>query len=145
MQNDTSNLIEGLNSDLAAELSAMVQYLTYSARVTGPYRPQLAQFMLEEVPDEQQHAQFLANKIVALGGEPTVLPEPVPRAKGNHAMLEAILMAERKAISAYAQRVEEATEFGDKGLAVQLEEMLADETRHAEETERIFRDWELDA
>lgn len=142
---NNKQLIENLNEDLAAELSAVVQYLTYSAKVTGPYRPQLAQFMMDEIPDEQGHALFLANKIVALGGEPTVLPDPVPRAEDNHAMLEAVLQAERKAISNYGERIEEATEFGDKGLAVQLEDMLADETRHAEETERILRDWALAA
>ncbi len=142
---DNKQLIENLNEDLAAELSAVVQYLTYSAKVTGPYRPQLAQFMMDEIPDEQGHALFLANKIVALGGEPTVLPDPVPRAEDNHAMLEAVLQAERKAISNYSERIEEATDFGDKGLAVQLEDMLADETRHAEETERILRDWALAA
>ena len=142
---NNKQLIENLNEDLAAELSAVVQYLTYSAKVTGPYRPQLAQFMMDEIPDEQRHALFLANKIVALGGEPTVLPDPVPRAEDNHAMLEAVLQAERKAISNYSERIEEATDFGDKGLAVQLEDMLADETRHAEETERILRDWALAA
>jgi len=136
-------LIEGLNNDLANELSAMVQYLTYSAKVTGPYRPELARFMMDEVPDEQGHAQFLANKIVALGGEPTATPTPVPAAKDNQAMLNAILDAERKAIKSYSRRTKEAEDFGDKGLAVQLEDMVADETHHAEETERILRDWSL--
>lgn len=73
-------LINNLNDDLAGELSAIIQYLTYAARVTGPYRPQLSQFFLTEVADEQLHAQFLANKIVALGGEPTTTPRPVPAA-----------------------------------------------------------------
>ncbi|NJN84645.1 MAG: ferritin-like domain-containing protein [Caldilineaceae bacterium] len=136
-------LIDNLNSDLADELSAMIQYLTYSAKVTGPYRPQLAQFLMDEVPDEQGHAQFLSNKIVALGGEPTSEPSAVPSVQDNQAMLKAVLQAEREAIANYGQRVSEAMDFGDKGLAVQLEDMLADETRHAEETERILRDWAL--
>ena len=38
-------------------------------------------FFLSEVPGEQGHAQFLANKIVALGGEPTTVPRPVPEAR----------------------------------------------------------------
>ncbi len=136
-------LVDHLNNDLSKELSAMVQYLTYSAKVTGPYRPQLADFLLAEVPDEQQHAEFLANKIVALGGEPAVTIAPVPRATGNHAMLEAVLQAEREAINDYSERAMQAAEFGDKGLSVQLEDMVVDETRHAEEVERILRDWSL--
>lgn len=31
----------------------------------------------------------------------------------------------------------------DIGLVVQLEDMVRDETTHAEETERILRDWPL--
>jgi len=137
------NLIDNLNKDLANELSAIIQYTTYAAKVTGPYRPQLAQFFLDEVPDEQVHAQFLANKIVALGGEPTTTPNPVPRAESNREMLEAVLEAERRAIAGYVERAEEADAFGDKGLAVQLEDMVRDESEHAEETERILRDWPL--
>jgi len=135
------DLIERLNEDLAGELGAIVQYLTYAAKATGPFRPQLSQFFLTEVADEQLHAQFLANKIVALGGEPTTVPRPVPAAKSNRKMLQAVLEAERKAVTDYTQRAKDAEEFGDKGLVVQLEDMVRDESGHSEETERILRDW----
>lgn len=138
---DKSELIERLNEDLAGELSAVIQYTTYAAKATGPYRPQLVEFFLQEVPDEQGHAQYLANKIVALGGEPTTVPREVAEARTNQEMLEAVLAAERRAIADYTQRAEDADAFGDKGMMVQLEDMVADETGHAEETERILRDW----
>ena len=138
---DKQELIDRLNEDLANEFSAIVQYLTYAAKATGPYRPQLVQFFLAEVADEQMHAQFLANKIVALGGEPTTTAEAVPEAATNREMLEAVLAAELKARADYTQRAIEADEFGDKGLAVQLEDMVRDESGHSEETERILRDW----
>lgn len=136
-------LIDNLNEDLAGELSAIVQYITYAAKATGPYRPQLAQFFLTEVADEQLHAQFLANKIVALGGEPITVPRPVQPAASNREMLEAVLKAEQQAVADYTARAKQAEEFGDKGLAVQLEDMIRDESGHAEETERILRDWPL--
>ena len=140
---DKKALIANLNEDLAGELSAVIQYITYAAKATGPYRPQLSAFFLAEVVDEQAHAQFLANKIVALGGEPTTTPRAVPAAKSNRDMLEAILAAERRAVADYTQRATEAEEFGDKGLVVQLEDMVRDESGHSEETERILRDWPL--
>lgn len=140
---DERTLIDRLNEDLAGELSAIIQYTTYAAKVTGPYRPQLAGFFLAEVSDEQGHAQFLANKIVALGGEPTTKPRPVPEATTNREMVEAVLEAERRAIADYTQRVEDAEAFGDKGLVVRLEDIVSDETAHSEETERILRDWPL--
>ena len=140
---DKKTLIENLNKDLANELSAIIQYITYAAKATGPYRPQLSQFFLTEVADEQLHAQFLANKIVALGGEPTTKAAPVPTASTNREMLEAVLEAELKAGKDYTQRAEEAEEYGDKGLVVALEDMVRDEMGHSEETERILRDWPL--
>lgn len=136
-------LTANLNQDLANELGAVIQYLTYAAKVTGPYRPQLTQFFLAEVGDEQLHAQFLANKIVALGGEPTTQPSEVPKAKSNKEMLEAILVAEKNAVKNYIQRAKEADELGDKGLSVQLEDMVRDESGHVEETERILQDWPM--
>jgi len=140
---DKQALIDGLNEDLAGELSAIIQYITYAAKATGPFRPQLVSFFLEEVADEQGHAQFLANKIVALGGEPTTSPRPVPPAESNKAMLQAILEAERQAVKDYTLRARQADEFGDKGLAVQLEDMVRDESGHSEETQRILSDWPL--
>jgi bacterioferritin len=140
---DKQTLIDNLNKDLASELWAIIQYTAYAAKATGPYRPQLAQFFLDEVPDEQMHAQFLANKIVALGGEPTTIADPVPEAQTNRQMLEAVLAAEQEAMANYTTRAEEAEAYGDKGLAVQLEDMVRDETEHAEETARILRDWPL--
>jgi bacterioferritin len=67
----------------------------------------------------------------------------VAAAKGNREMLEAVLVAERQAIADYTQRAEDAAAFGDRGLVVQLEDMVRDESTHSEETERILRDWPL--
>ena len=140
---DKATLIEHLNHDLAGELGAIIQYLTYAAKATGPFRPQLAQFFLAEIADEQLHAQFLANKIVALGGEPATTPRPVPAAHSNRAMLEAVLAAERQATQDYTERAREADALGEKGLMVQLEDMVRDESGHSEESERMLRDWPL--
>jgi bacterioferritin len=140
---DKQELVRRLNEDLAGEFSAIIQYLTYAAKATGPFRPQLSQFFLAEVADEQMHAQFLANKIVALGGEPATRPREVARAGTNREMLEAVLEAEKRAIADYTARAKDAEAFGDKGLVVQLEDMVRDESSHSEETERILRDWPL--
>lgn len=141
--NRNAKMIALLNEDLAGELSAIIQYTTYAAKATGPFRPQLTEFFLSEVPGETGHAQFLANKIVALGGEPTTVPRPVPAAATNREMLLAVLEAERRAKTDYTKRAKQAEQFGDKGLQVQLENIVADETGHFEDTERILRDWPL--
>lgn len=138
-----AGLITELNGDLAREYAAVIQYLTYAARVTGPYRPQLRAFFLAEVPDETAHAQFLADKITALGGTPTTTAAEVPTAATNRQMLEAVLKAEAEAIARYTRRAEQADELGEKGLQMQLEDMVRDETEHHQETARILKDWSL--
>jgi bacterioferritin len=138
---DKRELIDALNQDLAGELAAIIQYITYASKTTGPFRPQLSQFFLSEVADEQGHAQFLANKIVSLGGEPTTVPRVITAAGNNREMLEAVLEAERRAMADYTERAAQAEAFGDKGLVVALEDIVRDETTHAEESERMLRDW----
>lgn len=140
---DKNTLIAKLNEDLSSEFAAIIQYTTYAAKAYGPFRPQLSQFFLQEVADEQTHAQFLANKIVALGGEPTTEAAPVAAARTNKDMVAAVLEAERRAVAGYTERARQAEEFGDKGLVVNLEDMVRDESTHAEETERILKEWPL--
>jgi bacterioferritin len=142
MQIDKSKLIELLNTDLASEYQAVIMYTTYAACVSGPHRPTLREFFQKEIPEEQGHAQFLSDKIASLGGTPTVVPTPVPMAKGPRAMLEAVLAAEERAVKGYKERAEQAHEFGDIGLSTHLETMIEDETEHYEETAKILRGWE---
>lgn len=139
---DKQTLINALNEDLANELQAVIMYTIYSAKVSGPWRPQLVQFMQTEITDELMHAQFLADKIVALGGEPTTEPVAVPKADTARAMLEAIAEAEKKAVAGYTKRAQMAEEFGDKALVVQLEDMVRDEQGHMEETLKLLKNWE---
>src|SRR3954463_4305222 len=77
---DRQALVEGLNHDLAGEYQAILMYIHYSAKLTGPYRRELRALFQAEIGDEQGHAQFLADKIAALGGEPTTEPRAVPDA-----------------------------------------------------------------
>lgn len=136
-------LIDLLNDDLAHELQAITQYLTYAAKVNGPYRPELSEFFLAEIPEETEHAKYLANKIVALGGEPTTTAATVPSASTNREMLQAVFEAESGAVDRYAERSEQAEKMGMKGLQVQLEDMCRDETEHRDEVARILRDWSV--
>jgi bacterioferritin len=139
---DRQALVEGLNRDLAGEYQAILMYTHYSAKLTGPYRRELRALFQAEIADEQGHAQFLADKIAALGGEPTTEPRPVPAADRPREMLEQALVAERQAVADYNARVRQAAGCGDFGLKADLETQVADETRHKEELERIIAGWD---
>jgi bacterioferritin len=138
---DRKALIDGLNHDLAGEYQAVLMYVHYSAKLTGPYRRQLRSLFQAEIRDELGHAQFLSDKIVALGGEPTAQPRPVPDAQRPREMLERALAAEKQAIADYSARRLQAAACGELGLKVVLENQIADETRHKEEIERILAGW----
>src|ERR1700757_2676781 len=105
MSADRQALIEGLNHDLAGEYQAILMYTHYSAKLTGPYRRELRALFQAEIGDEQGHAQFLADKIAALGGEPTTEPRPVPHANQPLEMLRHALAAEERAVAGYNARV----------------------------------------
>ena len=134
-------LIDGLNHDLAGEYQAILMYTHFSAKLTGPYRRELRALFQAEIPDEQGHAQFLAEKIANLGGEPTTIPRAGPHAQRPKEMLVLALQAEVQAISDYGERIQQAEELGDVGLKVNLENQVSDETRHKEEIERILAGW----
>jgi bacterioferritin len=138
---DVQTLIDDLNEDLAGELQAIIMYLNYAAMVKGPHRQTLREMFLREIGDEQGHAQFLSDKIVALGGVPTTIPRPIPEAATPHDMLLRILEAEKRAVDDYTARVKEADAFGDVGLRASLENQIIDETGHKEEVEKLLAFW----
>jgi bacterioferritin len=137
----TKDLIAGLNEDLAAEYQAIIMYRTYASQVTGPYRSELRSFFESEIPDELGHAAFLADKIIALGGTPTVVPAPVPVAKSNREMVENALQAEVDTLARYTKRVSQAEAAGEIGIKLQLENIIVDESNHRDDMRRTLTDW----
>src|SRR6476659_6556948 len=108
---DRQALVDGLNHDLAGEYQAILMYTHSSAKLTGPYRRELRALFQAEIADEQGHAQFLADKIAALGGEPTTEPRAIPHADKPKEMLEQALAAEKQAIAGYDERLRQAEAF----------------------------------
>jgi bacterioferritin len=134
-------LIAGLNEDLANEYTAIISYLLYSRLANGRGRLELAGFFEAEIADELEHAKYLSQKIVALGGTPTTEPAPVELSRENHEMLELSLKAEKATIARYTRRIDQAEAAGEVGLKVELENLVAEETRHKEDLERVLDGW----
>lgn len=133
-------LIEGLNVDLSHEYGAAIQY-TYSASVvSGLYRSALKPFFEEEITDELGHALYLSEKIKSLGGTPTTKAAEVPQPTDVKELLEAVRQAEADTVERYEKRKKQAEALRLTELVVQLEDMIADETRHKEEVERLLMD-----
>jgi bacterioferritin len=134
-------LINGLNEDLANEYGAMIMYTYNAAVVSGLYRQVLKPFFEGEIKDESEHAIYLSEKIKTLGGTPTTTPVQVKQLNGVKEMLEEAMRSEVDTIARYEKRKEQADELGMTELVIKIEDMIADETHHKEEMERILEDF----
>ncbi len=133
------DLITGLNEDMNLELEAVLRYLYHTATATSLLGHELRELLKVDIAGELEHAVFLADKIAALGGDVKIDVTMPKRVKSAKQMMDMDIQAERKVIGNYATRIEQAEAFGDRGLVIRLEDILAEETDHAEELERLKR------
>ena len=133
------SLIDGLNQDLNLELEAMLRYLYHSASATGLLGHELREELKGDIVGELNHAVFLADKITALGGQLDINPSMPTKVRTAKEMMAIDIAAERQIIKNYATRIAQAEELGETGLVIRLEDILAEETDHAEQLERLGR------
>ncbi|MGD1995758.1 MAG: ferritin-like domain-containing protein [Anaerolineae bacterium] len=133
---DRSEIIEALNNDLRAELSAVEMYALHAEAITDDI---IAQGVRAIMVVEQRHARDLVERIRALGGTP-VEPGGGETAMGRAAaaasaqtsteeMLRLELAEEQQAIKDYATQIAEIMD--DEETLDMLEEHLLDEMQHA--------------
>lgn len=138
------DFLRGLNEDLAYEYAAVITYRTYASSVQGRARLELREFFEGEIPDELGHAQILADRIVALGGSPTVEPAEVRRAANAREMLQNALQDEIDTIERYVERRRQAEELGHHGIVVDLDDLIRDESNHRDEIRMVLNRWDKD-
>ncbi|UOR13197.1 ferritin-like domain-containing protein [Halobacillus amylolyticus] len=143
MDEKMKKLIDGLNEDLAHEYAASIMYTYNAAVVSGLYRSVLKPFFESEVADEQGHAVYLAEKISTLGGTPTTTPAEVKALSEVKEMLVEARNSEYDTIKRYEVRKEQAEELGLTELSIKLDDLIADETGHMEEIDRLLQDSRL--
>jgi bacterioferritin len=136
---NTKKLIDLLNYDLAGELQAIIQYLQHSYLIAGVNRPQLHDVLEEISKDEMKHAEELAERIVAMGGTPTIKPRLIVQAKTIKDMLTSDLKGEQLALKDYAERIKQAEKMGEIGMSLIIENILVDEQHHADKLVMLLR------
>lgn len=135
-----TELIEGLNKSLNLELSTIIRYLLQSSMIKGRHNAPLRDLYRAEITDEIGHAQYLADKIVMLGGTPKASPDTTPPPSDVRQMIERDIEAEKGDVAHYKKLAQLADEAGDIELKLQMEEQAADESRHAQELRRLLED-----
>ncbi len=129
-------LIENLNNALSLELSGIIQYSQHSYLVTGIEREIYKGFFRDQAEEANSHAQTLGDKIVALGGVPTVEPAIIRQSVDLNEMLMQDLELEREAMSVYMTAWSSCDE-ADLATKFWLEERIAEEQLHIEELEKL--------
>ena len=137
----TQKLIEGLQSDLERELKGMLQYTYQASVILGVGSLSISPYLRQEGMEELKHVSFLCEQIVALGGNPKLTSPKFSETRDLKTMLENDLDAERESILEYRERVKQADTAGEIGLKLRLEELIAQETDHMRQLERILRGW----
>ncbi len=131
-----TELIDNLNRALSLELAAVIQYMQHSFLVTGEARAVYRSFFRDQSEESQEHATTLGDKIVALGGVPTVEPAVIRQATQLSDMLRQDLQLERDAMDAYITAWKSCTNT-ELATRFQLEERIAEEQKHLEELEKL--------
>ncbi len=69
---ENQKIIDKLNVILKQEHACAIRYATHSASITGPASESIRARLKEIADDEVKHALKLRNRIIALGGTPTM-------------------------------------------------------------------------
>jgi len=131
-----AELIENLNNALSLELAGTIQYSQHSYLITGVWREVYKEFFRDQAEEAQAHAETLGDKIVALGGVPTVEPAMIRQSTDLEEMLKQDLELEREAMAAYMAAWASCNEE-DLPQKFWLEERISEEQLHVEELEKL--------
>src|SRR5690349_314645 len=137
---DRNQAIAVLNEALATEIVCVLRYRFHYFMATGIHSQAAKDEFLEHAKEEQEHADWLAERIKQLGGKPEMDPAGLTARshseykEGNSLaeMLKEDLVAERIAIESYREMVRF---FGEKDPTSRrlLERILAVEEEHADD------------
>lgn len=133
---NVQRVIAGLNQCLAIEYATMIQYLQDSFLIQGLEREFLADLFRGRAKDEMGHAARLGDKIVALGGIPTIEPALITQSLETAEMLGQGLAAEREALAALKTLLSEVQD--DVPLRVMIEQLCLDTQDHIEGFEKLL-------
>ncbi len=131
-------IVAALNTARSDELASIHQYMGHHYRAEGPESPAVVGLFEAAAKDEMKHAEMLAERIVALGGEPTTDRGEIRKGRDLREMVAADLEGERQAIARYREQVRLCVELDDPVTRLLLERILTDEERHADLWESIL-------
>lgn len=139
-QGDRARVLVMLNEALATELVCILRYRRHYYTVSGLHNGAVKAEFLEHALQEQEHADWLAERIIQLNGQPDFNPATLlARSHAEYdesddvqAMVRANLVAERVAIESYRQMIEQIGPT-DPTTSHLLIKIMAVEEEHADD------------
>ena len=141
---DKSKVIAKLNEILKWEYAGLVQYTQFSFVVQDTFREVYYKFFRDNGEEALDHAHQVGDKIVALGGVPTVERAEVKQATDLIQMLEYSYEVESKQAELYTEALELCGER-DVALRVLLEDLCRAEQEGADHLGKILKKHKLTA
>lgn len=144
---DLDTAVKLLNDALATEIVCNLRYRQHHSMAAGIHSQSVADEFLEHAQEEQEHADWLAERIRQLNGKPNWSPEGL--LTRSHAqftegdtlveMIKEDLVAERIAIESYREMI---TWFGmnDPTSRRLLEKILEKEEEHADDLASLLEE-----
>src|SRR6202165_4603505 len=143
---DRKAVVNVLNDVLATELVCVLRYKRHYYMAQGINSDSVKEECKQHAADEQEHADWVAERITQLGGDPNFSPEGLAtrahseyvEGKGLVDMIKEDLVAERIAIDYYADMIRY---IGEDDLTTRrmLEGILATEEEHADDLRTLIQ------
>lgn len=135
---DRDRVLQVLNEVLATELVCVLRYKSHFYSAHGINSESVKAEFLQHANDEQQHVDWVAERITQLGGDPNFNPEGLAtrshseyKVVGNMTdMIKEDLVAERIAIESYSEIIRWLGN-DDSTTRVLVEQILKVEEEHA--------------
>jgi bacterioferritin len=142
---DREQVIKVLNDVLATEIVCVLRYKRHYFMAEGINAESVKAEFLQHANDEQQHADWVAQRITQLNGEPNFNPEGLAsRAHSEYAegrdlvsMIREDLVAERIAIESYSEIVRWLGN-DDPTTRRLIEDILKMEEEHADDLKNLL-------
>jgi len=144
-QADRQKVIAVLNEVLATEIVCTLRYRRHYFMASGINSESVKSEFLQHATEEQQHADWVAERITQLGGEPNFNPDgPAKRSHAEYvegtdlrSMIREDLVAERIAVESYSEIVRWLGD-GDPTTRKLIEEILKTEEEHADDMKNLL-------
>jgi len=137
---DRKQVVSLLNEALATELVCVLRYKFHYYMATGIHSQSVKEEFKEHADEEQEHADWIAERIKQLGGKPEMNPDVLTRHSHSEYkegtsladMIREDLIAERIAIDSYRGIIQF---LGDRDPTSKriMERILAKEEEHADD------------